>query len=134
MMNPSFLVAVLIAAVLNMIVGTIWYMPAVFGNTWKKEVGLKKSQMTPANMINASIASFFGYLVTAYILFLLPNIFSGTFGVMVLYIVILWIAFIAVVRLSHYAYEQRSAKLFWISTLHDLVGLLVMGTFYWFWH
>lgn len=132
-MNPSFLLAVLIAAVLNMIVGTLWYMPITFGNIWKKEVGLKKSQMKPANMISATIASFFSYLVTAYVLFLMPNIFSGSFGIMILYIMVIWIAFVAVIRLSHYAYEQRSARLFWITTLHDLVGLLVMGIFYWYW-
>ena len=31
--------AVLLAAVSSMIVGSIWYMPAVFGNTWMKLTG-----------------------------------------------------------------------------------------------
>jgi hypothetical protein len=131
--SPHFLLAVLLAAIINVIVGTIWYAPMVFGKMWQKEVGLKKSQMNTRNMMTATIASFICYLIFAYIFFLLPGIFAGTLNTTIMYIVILWIAFVVSIRLSHYAYEQRTPTFFLITIFHDLVSLLAMGIFYWYW-
>ncbi len=127
------LLALVVAAILNMIVGSVWYAPAVFGNTWMKEVGLKKGKMTKDTMMSAMVTSFLCYLVTGYVLLQMPRAFSGNMVDMLTSIIVVWVGFIAAVRLSHYAYEQKSFRLFWIVSMHDLVGLLVMGLVFWFW-
>jgi hypothetical protein len=43
--------AVLLAALSSMVVGSLWYLPATFGNTWQKLSKVKmvdRSKMTPA--------------------------------------------------------------------------------------
>jgi len=61
--------AVLLAAVSSMVVGSIWYMPGVFGNAWMR---MTKSKMgkgaTPAKMAWMYGSVFVASLVTAYIL------------------------------------------------------------------
>lgn len=132
-MDAQMFLSVLVAAILNMVVGTLWYAPPVFGNIWMKEVGLKKSKVTKESMISAMITSFLCYLVTAYVLLQMPRAFSGTLQDMLASVLVVWVGFIAAVRLSHYAYEQKSFRLFWIVSLHDLVGLLVMGLVFFYW-
>lgn len=132
-MTLSIFLSMLVAAVCNTIVGSIWYAPAVFGNTWMKEVGLKKNSVTKASMVSAMMTSFICYLVTGYVLLLIPHAFAGSLIDMLITVVVVWIGFIATVRLSHYAYEQKSFRLFWIVSLHDLLGLVVMGLVFWFW-
>lgn len=126
------LLFVLVGALLNMIVGTIWYMPSVFGDIWLKEIGLKKNKMTTDMMISAMITSFICYMIVGYVLLQMPRAFSGSIGDMVTSVIMLWVGFIAAIRLSHFAFEQKSFRLFWISSLHDLVGLLVMGVFFYY--
>lgn len=132
-MDASMFLSVLIAALLNMVVGSIWYAPKVFGNIWMKEVGLKKGKITKDHMISAMITSFLCYLVTGYVLLQMPRAFSGSLQDMLASVIVIWVGFIAAVRLSHYAYEQKSFRLFWIVSLHDLAGLLVMGLVFFYW-
>ncbi len=48
-MSINFL-AVLVAALVPMVLGFIWYNPKVLGNAWKKETGLTDDKMKGANM------------------------------------------------------------------------------------
>jgi hypothetical protein len=130
----SPLLAILVAAVLNMLVGTVWYMPQVFGNIWLKEVHLKKDKITKESMLTAMVASFVCYIVTGFVLFELMRAFHPATIVDVLRVIFwLWLGFIAAVRLSHSLFEQRSMTYFWISSLHDFVSILVMGVVFWLW-
>ena len=48
-MNVNFL-AVLVAALVPMLVGFIWYNPKVLGNAWMQACGLTEEKMKGANM------------------------------------------------------------------------------------
>ncbi len=132
-MNAPLFLSILIAAALNMAVGTIWYMPFIFGNIWMKEVGIRKEKTSTQDMISGMVTAFLCSMVTAYVLLLIPRAFAGSIGDMVTTVFVVWVGFIAAVRLSHFAFERKSFRLFWITSLHDLVGLLAMGFFFYYW-
>lgn len=46
-LNP---IAILVAALVPLIMGFIWYNPKVMGNAWMKEAGLTEEKMKGANM------------------------------------------------------------------------------------
>mgnify|MGYP000644408064 CR=1 FL=1 len=127
------LLHVLVAAVLNFIVGAIWYTPSVFGNVWMKEAGIQKDSMDKKHMTNAMITSFICYLVTAFVLFRFLQMTSRNLTDVVSVVLMVWVGFVAAVRLSHYVYERKSFKLFLLTSLHDLAGLIVMALVFWFW-
>lgn len=49
MLHVNFL-AVLVAALIPMIMGFVWYNPKVFGNAWMKAAGVDEEKMKGANM------------------------------------------------------------------------------------
>ena len=44
------IVAVLVAALIPMVMGFVWYNPKVFGSVWQRECGLSDEKMKSANM------------------------------------------------------------------------------------
>ena len=42
--------AILVAAIVNFVVGFLWYNPKTFGNPWMKEAGLTEESLKSANM------------------------------------------------------------------------------------
>lgn len=124
-MTQMFFVYVLIAAVVNMAIGTVWYMPKVFGDVWQKEVGLKPKDMRPDTMLKAMGISFFSYLLVALTIGYVYLRFAMVFAQDLLtFTVILWLAFVLAIRLSHAAFEQKSWRYVAITAGHDLAGML----------
>lgn len=48
-MEFNFL-AILVAAVVPMVLGFLWYNPALFGNAWMREAGMTEEKMKSGNM------------------------------------------------------------------------------------
>lgn len=123
--------AVVLAAASTMVVGSIWYMPKVFGDTWAKlaRVDMKKAQERGfAPMVIAIL----GALVTAYVLahftFLANEYFGNSFFMDALSVAFWgWLGFTAMRLVMHDAFEGRPSKLTFINTAHELVTFMVMG-------
>ena len=49
-MQPNFLI-VLLAALVPLVIGFIWYNPKVFGTVWMKAAGITEDKMKGANMV-----------------------------------------------------------------------------------
>lgn len=117
--------AVLVAVIINMLVGAVWYSPAIFGKTWSKLIGKKMENMQE----NAGT----GYLVSAIgaVLgsFILANIIrdvgittalrGAMFGFW------LWLAFVAAATASDIVFAGRSWKLWKINAGYFLVVLVI---------
>lgn len=50
MLKPNFIV-LLLAALVPMIIGFIWYHPKVFGNAWKKSAEISEEKIKSGNML-----------------------------------------------------------------------------------
>jgi hypothetical protein len=59
-------IAVIVAAVVNMVVGALWYSPQLFGKQWAKVLGKKVSDMGSANTGYA--VTTIGALIQAWVL------------------------------------------------------------------
>lgn len=58
--------AVFTAAVVNMIIGAVWYSPALFGKTWMRENGLTEEKLATLNAPKTYGLAFLAALVIAY--------------------------------------------------------------------
>lgn len=125
--------AVFLAAVSSMVVGSIWYMPAVFGNSWIKLSGVKLNKnMTPGQMAWLYGSVFVASLLTAYILahvaFLSNQFFHHSFMQDTLTTAVwLWLGFTAARLYVHDAFEYRRKKLTLLNAAHELTTVLVMA-------
>jgi hypothetical protein len=122
--------AVLLATVSSMVVGSVWYMPKVFGNTWMKLAKVdmdkaKRGSWTP--IVGAVVLSALTACVLAHVL-PGPPIFGNSFLYDSLSTAFwLWLGFGAARLLTHQLFEMRSPKLHLINAAHELVAIMVMG-------
>lgn len=127
-MYPVNYLAVLVAAIVSMIVGGLWYSPLLFANIWMKELGKTekdKSQMQK-EAPKAMAGMFIGSLVMAYVLavFAYPLI---TFVDGMLLGFWMWLGFVMPAYLAMTLFESRKWSLFFISTGYYLVILVITG-------
>ena len=124
------LIAVLVAAVVNMVVGSIWYSQGVFGKTWMSLIGKNekdfKEMKKKAN--TAYALSFIGALVMSYALahFIYwtqaTNFVEGMRTGF-----LLWVGFVATVSFNNHLFTQKPVKLCLIDSGYYLASLICMS-------
>ena len=114
-------IGVVIAAVLNMVLGYIYYLPRVGGRLWETAAG--RVLTTPST--NTYIAFVVTSLVMAYVLALLVGgsglLAGGVWGILI------WLGFVATVSAAGTVFEGRTWAYWGIVNAYWLISLLVQG-------
>lgn len=119
--------AVLVAAIVSMVLGMLWFSPTVFGKIWAKEAGKDIEEMTGGSP-GSYLAAFVGAIVVAYILAVFEgyaSVVTTTEGLTVAFYA--WLGFVVATSLTQIIWEGRSKKLYAINNGYQLISLLVMG-------
>jgi Na+/proline symporter len=120
--------AVAAVAVLNMVLGMVWYHPKVFGAMWMNAMGLKEKDIDKKGMgakyASNAIASF----VFAIILALLINL-TGTTSALEGAIMgaTVWLGFVATSNLPAVTFEGKPLRVYLIFVAYQLVVYLIGG-------
>ena len=119
--------AVLVAAIVNYIIATIWYA-AIFGKVWQKLTGITDMKPAPMNIVLVLIGSLIlSYVLAHSIIFgnaylkmggISGGIMGGFFG---------WLGYIAPVTLSTKLYEKKPWGLWLLDNAFWLISLVIMG-------
>lgn len=118
--------AVIVAAIVNMVVGAVWYSKPLFAKEWSKLTGRKMEDMGGGGM-GYGVAAV-GALIQAWILaHFVVYAGSTTFWKGLVTGFWLWLGFVAVVAAVHLVFEGRSWALWKINTGYFLVVLLING-------
>ena len=121
------LVAVLVAAVLSMVVGFVWYGKPLFASAWMKETGLKEKDIAEGPGTGYAL-TMLGALVEAYVL---AHFIDYTDAVTwldgALTALWLWAGFVAYALGVNYIFAKRSFRLWTIDAGYFLVLLLLQG-------
>lgn len=125
--------AVILAMMSSLVVGSVWYAKGVMGTKWAKMVGVDlDSEKTKKAAPRAIMVTVVVSLVTAYVLAHVSYLANSFFGNSFLQDTLttafwMWLGFTAARMITHDAFEQRPAKLTIMNITHELVTLLVMG-------
>lgn len=123
--------AILVATLSTMVVGSIWYTPKVFGNTWVRLAKLDKTQLEKNGvwpiLITVTVSFFTAYIL-AHIAFLSNSFFGNSFFVdSVTTAFWMWLGFVAARIITHDTFEGRRKKLTLLTISHEFITLMVMG-------
>jgi hypothetical protein len=127
---------VIAAALLRLVVGSVWFSPIAFVKPWQQLTGVTPESMQ-RGLARAIVVDFILSLVMAFVLYhavmyataSAPTILAGA-GVGFLN----WLGFVVATHLPLWAYENRSFKLIAIGTGSNLVSMVLMGTLFGLWH
>lgn len=126
-------IAVLLAALSTMVVGSIWYTPAVFGKAWMKLAKVKPNQkMSTAQTVKLFGLTFIASLVSAYVLAHVTYLSNQFFGNTFLQDALstgfwLWLGFIVARILTHDLFEGRPGKLTFLNLTHEFFTVMIMA-------
>lgn len=120
--------ATIVAAIVSIVIGFIWYSPGVFGTAWMKAAGIKMPKGKKKGMAKGFVGMIIVSLVLAYVLSIFIDYGQAatlTEGLMIGFWV--WLGFMATTQIGVVLWENKPGKLFVINTGFSLVELLVMG-------
>lgn len=123
--------AVFLAALSSMVVGSIWYAPKVFGTAWMKSAGLTEEKMRKGGMM-PMVWAFVLSLLTAYVLahvtFLSNQFFGNSFLQDALSTAFwVWLGFVVTRIMTHNLFELKPAKLNLLALGNEFVTIMLMG-------
>ena len=124
-------IAVILATLSSMIVGTIWYTPRVFGNYWMKAAGVTPSDKA-SDAVRPILVTVVVSFITAWVLagaaFIAFSFYGGSFFVNTLLTsIILWAGFTAARFITHDQFDGRPNGLTVLNISHEFVTLVVMA-------
>lgn len=123
--------AVVLATLSTMVVGSVWYTKAVFGKLWIKLAKIDEKAMNKAGVypiLITLVVSFITAYVLAHVAYLSNQFFNNSFLQDSLTTAFwVWLGFTAARIITHDAFEVRRKKLTLITIGHELVTFLVMG-------
>lgn len=118
--------AIIVAAILRMVVGSIWYSPVAFVKPWQALTGVTPESMQKG-LAKAIVVDLILSIVMA---FAIANIVVGSniTGWLngALAGVWLWLGFVVATHLPLWAYENRPLKLIAINAGSNLVSIVLM--------
>lgn len=128
-------IAVLLAAVVNMAIGFVWYSPVMFAKKWMKLMGyttesMKKDQKEMGKWYGLSflVALVTGYVLT-HVMVLSENFFHYPMlqtGLTTAFW--MWLGFVMPVQLTSTIFsKEKNLELFAINTGYQLLAMLAMG-------
>jgi hypothetical protein len=124
--------AIIVAAVVNVVLGALWYSPALFAKPWAKGVGMTKeqmakgAQMTPGMFVPPLIAA----VVTSYVLsWFLQALHVTTVGGGIWIGFLAWLGFTTTAQvLNSWVFSNGLPKqVYIINTGYHLVVFCIMG-------
>lgn len=116
---------VLASVVISFIIGILWYGP-FFGKKWMKAIGMKAEDISGGNAGVYIYAAVNAVVVVFGLAFILNAIGVQSIAQGLLVTLIVWIALNLSPFINHINFDMRAKSLIYITTLHDLVGWLLM--------
>lgn len=125
--------AVLLATLASMVVGSVWYAPPVFGRVWMRLIGKSQRDMQRNGwlpVIYAVIASAMTAFVLAHFTYLADNYYFGSYSYLSTALITafwVWLGFAAMRFWTHDSFEGRPLKLTLLNAAHELTTFMAMG-------
>lgn len=125
--------AVLVCAIATMVVGFLWYSPALFANPWMVLMGYdpndkaKIAEMQKSAGPSYAMSTVAG-LLSAFVLGKLIAVSGSTTAIDGLKIgLVVWLGFVTTVQFTNALFSRQRNKLYMINTGYQLVCYVAMG-------
>src|SRR5512138_103341 len=115
--------AVLIAALINIFLGFLWYSPAMFAKAWITSIGKTPEEISSGSsgiyyVINTVASLILAYVLALFIHYAGANtaLFGAECGIFA------WLGFVVTSLLPGYMFEKRSFKTYFIFIGYQLIS------------
>ena len=115
--------AVLVAWIVHIVMGLIWFRPELFGKEWSKLTG---KELTPAK--KWLVPGLIGHLLMIFVLVILIKLTNANTGLSGMLIgLLMWIGCVVPMESGELVWEKIPFRLFLLRTGNQLAGMAVSG-------
>jgi len=126
-MHVNYL-AIVVSAIVNMVVGALWYGPMLFAKQWMEWNNLSVEEMKKINPGPLYAQSLVATLVTYFVLALLiRGLNAGTAVEGMKTAFMMWLGFVTTVQFTAYLFSQKKIHAYLLDTGYQLVTMLIAG-------
>ncbi|MSP20566.1 MAG: DUF1761 domain-containing protein [Alphaproteobacteria bacterium] len=127
-------VAVLVAAIAAMIIGAVYYLPAVAGKAWMNAIGKTEAEVRAAMTPRVLIAGFVLAILEMSVLAAIEG-WAGAVGVAdgVMVALIVWLGLTLPAASMNVLFEGRPTALHWVYGVNSLIIFAVAGAVIGWW-
>jgi hypothetical protein len=120
--------AIIVAAVVYMALGAIWYSPSLFGNAWMKGIGKTKEQLKAGfSSLSYVWALIFSFLAAYGIARICVWAQRGTVWDGIVIGLLAGVCFVLASMGVNDIFERRPCRLTLINVLYHIVGFIIIG-------
>jgi uncharacterized protein DUF1761 len=125
--------AVIVAAIVAVVIGFIWYAPPVFGTRWMAMIGKTQAELgQPGPSFALAIVA---ALVNAGVLVVLArSTHAATIGDGIVLGILAWLGFMGTITLAQGLFEKRPLNLWLLNNAHNVIVQALMGAIVAAWH
>ena len=116
--------AVLVAALINMVLGAAWY--GIFKVPWMKAMNIKESDGMPKGVAQSYGWSALASLVLAWVMALFTS-YASSAAQGALFGFLAWLGFVVTTSLNSVLWEQKPLMLYWLNIVYTLLSFVAMG-------
>ena len=122
------ILAILLAAIANTVIGALWYSPLLFAKVWMKNLGKTEEELHKSSANVGYVLTILAALLSAFVLSLfISSLHTVTIGSGALIGFLSGLGIAAARELSPTFFEGRKLNLFFISAGYHIVSLTAMG-------
>ena len=120
--------AVLVAAISTMIVGSLWYSPLLLGKLWMKHSGVTEHEAKNTNMAKTYGIMFLGSLVMCFVMsHFIDYVGAKDASAGATAAIWLWLGFVVTVGVGGVLFEKKPWALYLINMGYQLVSMVIVG-------
>lgn len=129
--------AIIVGALINIALGSLWYSPLLFANQWMKLIGktekdIKGNSQEMGKMYGVTFVSSLVMSVILMHFIQAEHVNTVLWGVKLA--LWLWVGFVAATTISDYLFSGRPIKLYFINTFYYLLVMVILGGLFGVWH
>lgn len=125
--------AVVVAAIINMGIGALWYSPLLFAKTWAKATGKSMEDMGSGGT-GYALTSVGSLIIALFLAYFITQVDAGTFLAGAKIGLLAWVGFVIPTHAANYVFEGRPLNLYAINVGYFLVSFMAMGGLIAAWH
>ena len=126
---------VALSSVIGMVIGMVWYGNGLFGESWRKEVGMKKKDMENMEGMGAMFARSFvlGFIASSVLFAILKLASASSWGDAVWIAIVLSVGFTFTAIAVNNIYQRRNMQLTFIDAGYQMASLIAAALVYNLW-
>jgi len=120
--------AIAVAWIISVVLGSFWYSPAGFGKLWSQLSGVDMMKTPKKESTRAITVVVFSSLLQAFFLALILNSLQvNSIGNGIVIALVLWFGFTALTTIGNTLYQRQSWKFWWLNSSFFLIVMVING-------